>query len=260
MGQSAPTPPDPYATAAAQTQTNEATARYQAEMNNVNQVNPYGSLTYTQTGTGPDGAPIYTATSQLNAPEQALFNNMVGTQTTLSGDANKLAQNLGNALTSAPNLGNDALVSKMMDWQNKYMQPVFDQQQSNLNAQLANQGITQGSAAYDNAQNLFSRNVNNAYENAMASDEGQAYNQALQSYMAPIQTLSTLLGISQPGSVNQGLVQPSQQQIQPANLEGLVEQNYQQQLNNYQNQQSGLFGIGSSVLGGLARIAPLALG
>lgn len=47
-GGSAPAPPDPAATAAAQTATNEATARTTANLNRVNQVGPDGKITYTQ--------------------------------------------------------------------------------------------------------------------------------------------------------------------------------------------------------------------
>jgi hypothetical protein len=48
---SAPTPPDPVATSNAQTASNIATARKQAELNRVNQVGPTGSVTYSQGGT-----------------------------------------------------------------------------------------------------------------------------------------------------------------------------------------------------------------
>jgi len=47
---SAPKAPDPQQTAAAQTATNVATAQANAAMNNINQVTPYGNLTYNQTG------------------------------------------------------------------------------------------------------------------------------------------------------------------------------------------------------------------
>lgn len=48
----APAAPDPVATAAAQTQQNKDTAYWNAVLNNVNQITPYGTLTYKQTGGG----------------------------------------------------------------------------------------------------------------------------------------------------------------------------------------------------------------
>lgn len=47
---SMPEPPDPKVTAAAQTGTNVSTAQANAALGNVNQVTPYGNLTYTQSG------------------------------------------------------------------------------------------------------------------------------------------------------------------------------------------------------------------
>lgn len=47
-GSSAPPAPDPYAVAAAQAAANADTARLNARLNRVNQVTPYGNLTYTQ--------------------------------------------------------------------------------------------------------------------------------------------------------------------------------------------------------------------
>lgn len=49
---SAPAAPDPAATAAAQTATNKETAYWNAVLNNVNQITPYGTLEYKQTGGG----------------------------------------------------------------------------------------------------------------------------------------------------------------------------------------------------------------
>lgn len=61
---SPPTPPDPQATASAQTGTNLATAQANAAMNNINQVTPYGNLTYAQSGqnfiSDPNGQQYYT--------------------------------------------------------------------------------------------------------------------------------------------------------------------------------------------------------
>jgi hypothetical protein len=57
MGKSAPEPPaapDPKITIAAQTDSNAATARLQAQLNRVNQVGPTGTVSWTQSGQGID--------------------------------------------------------------------------------------------------------------------------------------------------------------------------------------------------------------
>ena len=67
---SAPPAPDPAATARAQATANRETAITQFGLNAVNQVTPYGNLTYTQTGTWADGTPRFTATQTLSPAEQ----------------------------------------------------------------------------------------------------------------------------------------------------------------------------------------------
>lgn len=78
----APKPADPKETGAAQTATNIGTAIAQQNLNNVNQVTPYGDLTYNQTGTYKytdplngrvHDIPTYTATQTLNDEQQAIL-------------------------------------------------------------------------------------------------------------------------------------------------------------------------------------------
>ena len=78
-GPTAPTAPDPTATAAAQEKTNIGSAVAQANLNRINQVTPQGSLTYTQNGTNADGTPQYTQTQSYSPEEQLKYdqNNKV---------------------------------------------------------------------------------------------------------------------------------------------------------------------------------------
>lgn len=253
MSLSAPSPPDPVATANAQEGLNKDTATYQAEVNQTNQTTPYGTQSYQQTGTRSDGSPIFSSTTQLNQPEQNLFNTAVNTQQGIGDAANNLIANLGPSLSKGPNLGNDALVSKEMGWLNNFLQPTFNTQNSNLASNLAAQGITQGSDAWNNAERGLSQGQSGTETSALAQFEPQAFDQSLAAYQAPINTLGTLLGESQPGNVASSLTQSPQEQIQPANEEGLVQQDYQSQLQNYGNTMSGLFSIPSALLGGWAR-------
>ncbi|RVA00649.1 tail fiber domain-containing protein, partial [Mesorhizobium sp. M7A.F.Ca.CA.002.05.1.1] len=77
----APAPPDPKETSAASTATNVGTAIANANLGNVNQVTPDGSLNYSQTGTykwndpytGKSyDIPTYTATQTLSGTGQAI--------------------------------------------------------------------------------------------------------------------------------------------------------------------------------------------
>ena len=72
----APKAPDPYATAQAQAAANIQASSAQAAMNMVDQVNPYGTLNYTQRGTtnvGGQVVPQYTATTVLSPEQQHLL-------------------------------------------------------------------------------------------------------------------------------------------------------------------------------------------
>jgi hypothetical protein len=82
MGKSspkAPAAPDPNVVASAQTQQNKDTAIANAALNRINQVTPWGNLTYTQNGVDANGIPQYTQTIELSPDQQKLLqsNNQI---------------------------------------------------------------------------------------------------------------------------------------------------------------------------------------
>lgn len=84
---SVPTPPDPTTVAQAQGQENRQTAVANANLNRVNTQTPYGNLTYTTTGTNPDGTPQYNAAVTLSPQEQTLFDINTANQGALAQTA-----------------------------------------------------------------------------------------------------------------------------------------------------------------------------
>jgi hypothetical protein len=120
----APQPPNPYATAAAQTGTNVATGVANAFLNNINQNTPQGSLSYDVTGnyswTDPSTGqtyqiPRFTSTQSLNATQQGLQNTSDATKQTLGNIGLSQAQKVGGILgtpfnpsSGAPGAGNAA--------------------------------------------------------------------------------------------------------------------------------------------------------
>lgn len=266
MSLSQPKPPDAGLTSQIQSGYNTGAAGTQQQYNEINQQTPFSSLTYS-------GAPgSQTATQTLTPEVQALLSQYQGTQGQLGGIASGLASgipgmfaSLNSSVSNAPNLDPSALTNKVMGWGQSYLQPIFDQQKSNLDSQLASQGITQGSTAYDNAQNLQSRNTNDAYTNLEMQAEPQAFSQAVQSYQLPIQSELSALGAELPGmaglfgasapQTSPGFVNTPTTQIQPANYAGLAEQNYGQQNQIYSNTMSGLSNVASAALA--AGLAPM---
>jgi len=203
---SPPAPPDPAATAAAQTQSNIATANNNASLNRVNQVTPYGNLTYAINGYTDTGTPQYTATVDLSPQEQAIFNNQTQGQINQGGIALGMQGQVANSYNSPINTGglpglnyaggNTSGIGSQINTsglpsltgsvnngsyspqaikdaqdaaynvQKQYLDPQYDQRQKSLDNSLINQGITQGSEAATNAQTLFNNERQQAYGNA----------------------------------------------------------------------------------------------
>lgn len=134
---SAPEPPNPTTTAAAQTQTNLSTAIGNSYLSNINQVTPDGKLTYSQTGqnfvsdplgqkyytngnqyvTNPNRAgqqgwkevngyyvPTFTATTELSGMQSAIKGQEDRASLNMAELANQQSKRLGNILDSGVNL------------------------------------------------------------------------------------------------------------------------------------------------------------
>jgi hypothetical protein len=262
---SAPTPPtptDPNVVAQGQQtlNTNAAQASQQGSM--VNQYNPYGSLQYTQTGTSASGTPIYSANESLSPTQNQLLNTLQGTQQTAGTQASNLlsganygAQSPGTAIGNATS----GLTGAAVNQQVAYLQPYFSQQTSQLDTQLRNQGFAPGQPGYDNAMRGLENNQNNTVTGFISQIEPQMYQQATSSYELPLQMATTEAGFGAPANVNQNLTTTPGLSVQPADLTGATataeqqqQASYQDQMQQYTAMMSGLMGIPTAILGGLA--------
>ena len=111
----APTPPNPIATAAAQTGTNVSTGVANAFLNNVNQNTPTGSVNYDVTGnyswTDPStgstyNIPRFTANQTLSPAGQAVQTQSDATKLNLAQMGNQQSASIKNWLSSPMNLSN----------------------------------------------------------------------------------------------------------------------------------------------------------
>jgi hypothetical protein len=246
MSFNAPKPPDPSQTAATQQQYNVQSATEQNKANAYNQSNPYGSMSYVADPNSPSG---YTLQTNYSPTQQGLYNTQAGTQGIAGQTAQDLLKNTASMYSQAPDIskGTQGIASYLNNMQQQYLQPIFNQQQSNLEAQLRNQGLTPGSEAYNNAKNLQARNQGDVTNQYLTNNEGQAFNQAVQQYQLPLQTIGSLYGASLPtGPTFQNT--PTAQ-IQPANYQGAAQNAYQGQLQNYQNTWSNLGKLGTAAIG-----------
>ena len=320
----APAAPDPVATAQAQTATNKETAYWNAVLNNVNQVTPYGNLTFTQTGGGKqynmdaynkalqayssvpqtqsvlregvrklpsgtyidehsgrevgnpyqtvgqtaiapkledyligDAPPQFTSTVNLNPQSQAILDAQLASERGLAELGNEQIGKIRQSVASpysysgmpavfgegdtaqAQARAEEAIMSRL--------NPQFERDQESIRTRLINQGIGQGSAAWNKEMNQFGQTQNDARMQAIL--QGQNYgrnllqdsltrrNQAIQEYdttrNAPLNeyiamTSGTQVRNPQFSSKDMG-------GIQPVDYAGLVNQQYQGQLNQYNN-------------------------
>jgi hypothetical protein len=201
---SAPAAPN-YAAAAQETAAgNLDAARAATAANRINQITPYGSLTYSQAGTDPYGNPTYTATQALSPQQQQLLDYQTQSSIGLGQLSNKGLSYVENMLktpfdvSKLPSTG----FNPSQSYQDAYMQrlqPQIQQNREALQQQLANKGIDIGSTAYDRALQTQAQRENDLLAAATTQGFGvgqQARQQALteQAYLRnePLNTLSAV--------------------------------------------------------------------
>lgn len=248
-GGNAPAVPD-YASLANQTAANNLKAAQVATAaNRVNQVTPYGSLQYTQTGTDPQGNPMWTATQSIAPELQGLSSKVMG------GLEGQYGQNFTGG--NLPSYGIDP-GQTYSDAIMKRLQPQMQMEQKQFDAQMANQGIPVGSEAYQNAARVFQQGMNDKMTSAITGGMGvglqanqQQYGQNLTNYQLPLNIANQVKGLTTPGYVN------SAQQATPsgADLFGAGMAGYNANMGQYnasqaanQNTMGGLFGLGSAAM------------
>ena len=248
-GASAPAIPDYTAAANATAANNLKAAQAATAANRVNQSTPYGGLNYAQTGTDAQGNPIWSAT-QTVAP---------GLQNAVDTSQQNVSNQYGTPFTGGnlPSYGinpgqtySDAIMQRL--------QPQQQHQSEMSDQQLANQGIAPGTEAYNNAKRLLGQTQNDQLTSAIVGGMNtglqanqQQYGQNLTNYNNTLANAQGIKSLATPNYIN-----PVQQQTTAgADLTGAAQNTYNAQLGNYnaqmaqqQNANSGLFGLGAAGL------------
>lgn len=260
----APTPPDPFATAEAQTGYNINSAKAQTLLNAVNQVTPYGQIHFKQTGGEMVGAepaladtpatggywdghqwvstggskghpataghfvPSYTATTTLSPAMQALVDKNTANAQATAGIQGTLLKNVENTASKPLDLSWGNIASNIYGLERNTLDPYWKQQQEVKDQQLANQGLTPGSQGWGYEQSQFGLNKANAYDKAMLDAQGQASSDIQAQYNSPVNQLNALrtgTQIAQPGV--QSAAPTGTAAVNPANYQGIATSNYQ---------------------------------
>ena len=252
---SAPPAPDYAGAAKATAAGNKEAAIAAQEGNMINQYTPYGSVTYTQRGTSESGTPLWAQNVNLSPEQQAAYNKDVAMNARLQdvgmqgvdyvqqalnqplatpdlatrnvalsdfqkniADAGVLQRNVND-----PQLLQQQVTDALYNQQTQYLDPQFNQTQAKLENQLANQGITRGSEAWNNAMGDFGRQKQQAYESARQSAIGQGVGAASTLFgnqLAGGQFVNAAQG--QQFGQNQAQLQAYNQALQSAFGEGLT--------------------------------------
>lgn len=252
---STPKAPDPMATAQAQAGLNQSTAISQQLLNQTNQVNPWGSVSYNQTGsnsftdsTGKTTTlPQFTQTTSYTPQQQAIFDKTQAAQTNLAGLAQDQSAKMATYLNDPFTFNNQDAADWSYDLAQTRIAPQQQKAQAALESQLINSGIRRGTQAWDSEMQRLT-NANTDQNNQLAlNGRSQAFSEALTTRNQPINELSALLSSSQlqnPGGMSPGAPQTS---VGGVDYTGLVNQQYQSKLASSQGAMGGLFGLAGSL-------------
>lgn len=248
---STPKPPDPVATAQAQAGMNRDTATDQQLLNMTNQVNPWGSVNYNQTGTNSyvdsQGKtitlPQFTQTTTLTPEQQDIFNKSQAAQGSLAGIAEDQSAKMRELLNTPFEFNN----SDAEQWAYDLASPRILQQQgqneTDLRTKLINSGIRPGTQAWNSEMGRLT-NANTDQLNQLAlTGRSQAFSEALAQRNQPINEITALMSGSQVSNPAQMSGATPQTGVGGVDYTGLVNQKYQAELANSQAQMGGLFGL-----------------
>lgn len=233
MGSSkAPAPTDPTVSIKAQEDANRRTLNQAIAANRVDQSGPFGSISYTQSGTDSEGNPRFTQTNTLDpAIEQGIRDRIAtsqgGFQTGMEGLQNTLAQGSGATLertgddtglfgASAERLrsllsqtgqpGSDGAFDRALQFYDQTQDPFFQRQDEALRTRLENQGLRQGTEAYDRelenmrrgqflARGQQAADLQNQFFNQGQADQQRQFQQALSGFGAGAGRADQLFGM-----------------------------------------------------------------
>lgn len=267
-----PAAPNPQQTATAQSGANRDSAIAGALVNNVDQVTPFGNVSYTQDGfntyTDASGQevkiPKFTSTQTLSPEQQALYQKQTEAGSNLGDLAVSQSANLNTTLNQPfnPDLGPNDFSTDRANVRDQILSRFnedFSRDNAALETKLVNQGLAPGSEAWNDAVALQGRQQTDARVQAdLAAGQEQSRlsglrSNALQEQIAvrnqPINEISALMSGGQV-TVPQ-FSAPFQQGVGATDVAGIIGDDYarrQQQANAFN---SGAFGLGSSALTGL---------
>jgi hypothetical protein len=221
-------------------------------VNQTNQVTPDGNLTYAQTGTNSfvdsNGktitVPQFTATTTLSPQQQQIKNESDAASLNLGKLANQQSAALGTQLSEPFSYTTSDAENYAYNLGKERLDPKFTQDKDTLRTQLIASGLRPGTEAYDQQMAQFGQTENDAYDQLALGAQQQGYNQALTTYNEPLNAISALMSGSQ--VQNPTFTSTPTANVAGVDYTGLVNTNYQQQVQAANAKMGGLFGLASA--------------
>lgn len=259
---SAPKPPDPQDTAAASSSTNVATAIANAWLGNPSETTPYGKTKVTQSGeyTWKDPytkdtytIPLMQRDTKLSPRQEEILKQQDKASINLSELAKKQSGFLGKYMAKPFEYDPGTHEGWALGLYDKLNAEKEAQTDEALRTRLANQGIKEGSEAYDRELRNLSSGTQDARNRFLLDSYGTGFQTAKATRDQPINEITALMSGSQINNPQfQGANMPT---IPTTDVAGLINTNYDQRLNRYNLMQQqrnqlmgGLFGLGSSLI------------
>jgi hypothetical protein len=186
-----PKQPSPQAQASAQTAASKEAAAFNAQLQNMNQYTPYGNQTFTNSGTKDN--PKWSSTTTLSPEQQRLLNSSQSNDIALSNLGGQQIGRIANTVATPfsfgglkNQVGEGDVMAQQMRAEEALMSrlnPQFSRDEEALRTRLINQGIGQGTQAYNREMENFNQSRNDARTQAILAGQqygGTAQDQALQ--------------------------------------------------------------------------------
>lgn len=217
----------------------------------VDQSNPWGSVSYSPNGTssfvGADGksysVPKFTQTTTFTPEQQAIFDasqKAEGNLANLAADQSKFLQGY---LDKPFEFDNQDAEKWAFDLASPRILAQQGQNETALRNQLINSGIRPGTELWNTEMTRLT-NANTDQMNQLAlTGRGQAFSESLATRNQPINEITALLSGSQVSNPASQSGPTPQTQVGGVDYSGLVQSNYQNQMNAYGAKMGGLFGL-----------------
>jgi hypothetical protein len=262
---SSPRPPDPVATANAQSGMNIDTALAQNAVNMTNSVGPWGSTTYSPTGStsfvNSQGQtvniPQYTQTTTYAPEQQAIVDKTTKAQDNLAQLAVDQSGKMSDYLAKPFQFNNQDAADWSYDLASSRIKPQQEQARTSLDTRLVNAGLRPGSEAYEREMTRMDQSNTDQMNQLALTGRSQAFGEAVQTRNQPINELTAFLSGSQVSAPNAGFSATPQASVGGVDYSGLVNSNYQAQVSQSNAMLGGLFGLAGA---GVSAFAPKKLG